>query len=107
MRANSMRLRRSAPSQNVLVPSACFTTISEACAAVSSVPELVLRRLAGQGIVRAGRAGVGAVCAEENIGLGDFEVAGLHQLFLHHVLDLLDVDEGLLRGMDAFGDRLA
>jgi len=31
-------------------------------------------------------------------------VAALHQLLLHHVLDFLDVDEGLLRGVGALGD---
>ena len=46
----------------------------------------------------------GALGAEEDIGLGDLEVAGLHEFFLHHVLNLLDVDKGLLRRMDALGN---
>ena len=37
--------------------------------------------------------GGGALGAEEDVGLGDLEVAGLHQLLLHEVLNLLDVHE--------------
>lgn len=35
---------------------------------------------------------------------GGLEVALLHELFLDHVLDVLDVDEGVVAGADALGD---
>jgi hypothetical protein len=99
MRANSMRLRRSAPSQKTFEPSARLTTIMEACAGVGGFAAATEGRSRGRQI-----AGDGPLGAEEDVGLGDLEVAGLHQLLLHHVLDLLDVDEGLLGGVHAGGD---
>ena len=101
-----MRLRRSAPSQNTFVPSAFFTTIIDAwparrrAAAVATPASPAIARR------QAGVAGDGALGAEKDVGLGDLEVAGLHEFLLHHVLNLLDVDEGLFRGMDALGDGL-
>ena len=49
-----------------------------------------------------------ALGAVKDVGLGDFEVAGFHELFLDDVLDLFDVHKGLLgaehAGGDGFGD---
>ena len=49
-----------------------------------------------------------ALGAIKNVGLGDFEVAGFHELLLHDVLDLFDMHKGLLgaenAGGDGFGD---
>ena len=56
-----------------------------------------------------GRLGGALFIAEgavEDKGLGDFVVASFHKLFLHDVLDLFDMDEGLLGGVNAFGDSL-
>ena len=59
---------------------------------------------------RVGGVGVGAGFvaggAVEDVGLGNLKVARLHELFLHHILNFLDVDEGLFRGENAGGDGL-
>jgi hypothetical protein len=54
--------------------------------------------------VAAGGALLGPEGAVLDVGAGDLEVAGLHQLLLHHVLDLLDVDKRLPRGEHPLGD---
>ena len=55
--------------------------------------------------VIAGRTALGA---EQDVGLCHLEMAGFHEFLLHHVLNLLDVHEGLLGavspGRHGFGD---
>ncbi len=58
----------------------------------------------GGGRGKFGGALFGAAGAVEDVGLRSLEVAGLHEFLLHHVLDVLDVDQGLAAFADALGD---
>ena len=49
-------------------------------------------------------AHAGALVAVADVVSGGLEVALLHQFLLDHVLDVLDVDEGLVAGAHALGD---
>jgi hypothetical protein len=49
-------------------------------------------------------AEAGALGAVEDVVFGGLEVALAHEFLLDHVLDVLDVDEGLVATADALGD---
>jgi hypothetical protein len=93
MEAKAMRLRRSVPSQK-----------EDAVVGGDGDHEFLVGILGAGLLFLAEARALGAV---EDVVLGGLEVALAHEFLLHHVLDVLDVDEGLVAAADALGDARA
>ena len=84
-----------------------FHAIPERRAAllVGNGDHVLLVRIFGIGFLLFAKAR--ALGAVENVMLGRLEVALAHELFLHHVLHILDVDERLVAAADFFRHRVS